>query len=331
MKLTLETSVQSFLGRNLRTVLLLSLYAVIIALFVGAAYVYSNYRPIFRDFVIANIAYVKAGNPIPFENADDYTRGFKLDEGNVYTYGMESNNAWMAEYTRLIVPYMLYERATPRPIYPDSAGSIPFQGITSFHVAGRMLPGDNTILLNERFWLDSKWNDQRRALGTLVHELVHVQRGAYIQGTSAQLESATSIATVEVLAGMCNYQDELACKAFWFQVESLSRSSLIVELDKLGLRWVYEGWSNLMWRPLIETDSYNKAMRYWDSVPGGLMTIREKYQLVPWKAIIAGVTDSIPLNTGHAICSKETYTCKILGMPFDDSWYLLQGLMWILE
>ena len=63
-----------------------------------------------------------------------------------------------------------------------------------------MLPNDNTILLNERYVLDARWSDQRRALTTLVHELVHIQRGAYISGSSAELESATSIATVEVLS-----------------------------------------------------------------------------------------------------------------------------------
>jgi hypothetical protein len=334
MRLVIETSnFLPFLQRNKREIKFLSLYAVIIAFLILGAYIWGVGKYLIRDFVVANVAYVEAGDKIPFLDNDEegYTRGFKIDTNSVYTYGMESNNVWMAEYTRLIVPYMLYEHVTPQPIYPFSAGSIPFPGNQSFHVAGRMIPSRNTIFLNERYWLDSRWSDQRRALATLVHELVHIQRGAYISGTSAQLESATSTATVEVLAAMCNYGDELACRAFWYDVSSLARSSLLVNLDELGLVGVYEFWANLFWRDAGETDSYNKAMRHWDETPGGLMTIRKKYQLVPWEAVIAGVTVGTPLDTGHVNCSRETSKCYILGMKFDDAWYLLQGLVWIME
>lgn len=332
MRLVIETSfLKPFLSRNKRTICFFSVYAILIALFLGAAYTFPFAKPILRDFVIANAAYERAGPKIPFtEEVAGYTRGFKLDPDNIYAYGIESNMVWMADYIRVIVPYMAYENATPNPIHPWSAGMVPFAGETSFHVAGRMLPNDNTILLNERYVLDARWSDQRRALTTLVHELVHIQRGAYISGSSAELESATSIATVEVLAAMCNYGDELACASFWHDIESLSRASLIVQLDEYGLLPLYELYSNIFWRDNAEVDAYAKAMRYWDTVPGGLMTIRTKYQLVPWQFILEAVTKGTRLNTQHAVCNQEG-RCWVNGMSFDDAWYLLQGLTWIID
>ena len=237
----------------------------------------------------------------------------------------------MSDYLRLIVPYMGYEKVTPTPYHPKSAGMMPFAGNTSFHVAGRMFPNDELILLNERYLLDQRWSDQRRALTTLVHELVHIQRGAYIEGSSAELESATSMATAEVLAAMCNYGDDLACLAFWNDISGLARSSLMVQLNDLGIGGLYNFWANLAWRDSRETDAYYKSMRYWQENMDELMVIQTKYQIVPWDGIILGVTEGIKLNTGHGVCTVHMNGCKIQGMPYDDAWYLLQGLIWILE
>ena len=170
MKFTIETNyLKPFLSRNKRTISLFTLYAVLIALFIGAALVQETVQPILRDFYIANMAEFRAGPKIPFTEEDmGYQRGFKIDENNTYSFGIESNSIWMADYLRIIVPYFGYEKVTPTPFYPKSAGLLPFMGNTSFHVAGRMFPGQDVILLNERYLLDDRWNDQRRALTTLV-------------------------------------------------------------------------------------------------------------------------------------------------------------------
>lgn len=321
-----------FLGRNKRTIFLFSLYAAFFAFIIGLGLVWSTIQPMVRDFVVANVAEYKAGPKIPFTEEDmGYQRGFKIDENNLYSWGIESNNVWMSDYIRLIVPYMGYEKVNPTPFYPKAAGMTPYLSYQSFHVAGRMYPSADLISLNERYILDAKWNDQRRALATLVHELVHIQRGAYTAGESAELESATSMATVEVLAAMCNYMDDLACKAFWNDISGLARSSLMVQLSEYGLGNLYNWWANLAWRDASETDAYYKSMRYWQDDMDALMVIRKKYNLVPWNAVVLGVTEGIPLNTQHVVCAVGHFGCKMQGMPYDDTWYLLQGLMWILE
>ena len=332
MKLKIDTNIQSFVSRNCRVVCLFSLYAFLVGLMVLGAYIYEGYKPLFRDFVIANTAYVLAGDKQPFtEEEAGYTGGFKLDKDSIYTYGIGSNSEWVAEYVRLIVPYMEYEYVTGVSIYPVSAAVVPMVSNSSFHVAGRMYPSDGTLILNERYFLDNRWSDKRRALETLVHELVHIQGGAYIEGQSAELEAATSTATVEVLAGMCNYGDPLACDAFWHSIEGLARSSLLVQLHDLGNDWFYDFWADTFWRDKATEIAYDKSMRHWADDPEGLMTIRRKYNLVPWKNVVYGVAYGVPLNTGHAVYDVMMYSYVVIGMPFDDTAYLLQGLFWILR
>ena len=215
MKLIFETNVQAYIRSNRSILCRLTILVISLLLLIGLAWLLGTFQPLIRDFYIANYAHVRAGDPIPFtEDIAEWTGGFRIDEDNIYTFGMESNSIWVANYVRQIVPYMTYEKAIAEGYYPWAANVVPFGNVNSFHVAGRMLPSDNIIFLNERYFLDDKWNDQRRALETLTHELVHVQRGAFIYGTSAELESATSAATTEILAAMCNYNDVLACKAF---------------------------------------------------------------------------------------------------------------------
>ena len=340
MKIQVETNIVDWIKERKRTLTILAVEALAVAAFIGGALFYAAYQPIIRDFVVANVAHARAGVAIPFtEGEAGYQRGFKIDEYNIWAYGIESNNMWMAEYTRLIIPFMSYEKVASNTIYPNAVGSLPLTGNTSFHVGGRMYHDTNEILLNERMFIDERWNDKRRALGTLVHELVHIQRGAYTSGTSAERETATSTATVEILAGMCNYGDSLACSTFWYEIKQLARTNLLIQLDNLDALWIYDAWANAFWRDQAQTDAYNKSIRFWDDSPGALREIQAKYSVTPWQNVIKGVTNGIPLNTNHVICESRTWSgavtddqvCRILGMPFDDTWYLLRQLAWILE
>jgi hypothetical protein len=305
---------------------------LLVALFIASALLYANNKPLIRDFVIANVAHIRAGEPIPFEEDEPgYTRERAIDPPNyLLTYQIQSNSFWMAEYARLIVPYFGYEFVTPNPRYPKIMGAIPFQASESFHIGGRMIPVQGGIvLLNERYFLDERWNDKRRALGVLVHELVHVQGGAYLQGESWELESATSIATLEVLAAMCNYGDTLACPAFWRNVEHFARTSLKLKLQASGLGGLYTFWANTFWRDDYEQDAFEKSMRFWENDPETLKAIYFKYNLVPWNVVVNGVATGDKLNTKHANC--DSYGCYVIGMPFDDITALLGNWLWLVR
>lgn len=331
MQIVLETSnLIPFLQRNFRTLCLFSLSAALVAAFVVAGNVWTTHQPLFRDFLIANIAHYRAGPVIPFED-NVYSRGFSIDVDNYYAWGIESNNTWMADMARLIIPYFYYEKVAPQGLYPKALGTVPMKDDESFHVAGRMIPDPDgyIALLNERMFIDNRWNDQRRALEVLVHELVHVQGGAYLYGTSEKLETATSVATVEVLAALCNYDHEIACEAFWLEVEGLARSSLLVSLNDMGLKYLYDGWASMFWRDGAEQAAYDKSMRRWADNPEALMTIRKKYALVPWEIILTKYQSGGTANTELAICND--FGCSVLGMPFDDIAYLFRGFSWFME
>ena len=333
MKIVLDLSkVIPFLQRNKRTAGLLSLYLAGLMVMVGLALFWSAYKPMIRDFMLANIAHYRAGPVIPFED-DVYLRGFKIDANDIYAYGIESNNTWMADQLRLITPYFFYEKVSPQGLYPKAVASVPMYNGESFHVAGRMIPDPEgyIALLNERLFIGNRWNDQRRALEVLVHELVHVQGGNYLYGGSEKLEAATSVATVEVLAALCNYDHEYACEAFWLEIESLSRASLEVALTDMGLGHLYQAWANKFWRDDAQEGAFDKAMRRWNEDPGALMVIRTKYQLVPWKEILEKYPVGGEADTGFIIWSMEDLTGLVLGMPFDDIAYLFEEFSWFME
>lgn len=325
----IETNITEYVGARKQQFKILGVELLLVLVFIGSALFYANYKTLIRDFVIAVVAFERAGDPVPFED-NVYARGRILDMD--MSYGMESNNLWMLDQTRLIVPYFPYEKVSTQGVYPVAVGSIPMAGDDSFHVAGRMIPNHeegHIALLNEREFLDQRWNDQRRALEVLVHELVHVQGGNYLFGTSEELESATSIATVEVLAAMCNYDHELACQSFWLEVSGLARTSLLLQLQDIGRGYLYDSWARLFWRTAEQQVAYDKSMRYWDKSPDALYTIRSKYALVPWQTIVAKVSVNGKADTGIKYCN--TYGCAILGMPFDDIAYLFQEFDWLLE
>ena len=330
MKINLETNVRGYVSDRKSEFKILAVELLLVALFVGSSLFYAQYQPLIRDFIVANVAHSKAGLPVPFDDAV-YLRGMRTDPDDAVGYGIESNNLWMLDQTRLIVPYFYYEKVSAQGLYPAAVGSTPMYNDESFHIAGRMIsdPTGYIALLNERLFIDNRWNDQRKALEVLVHELVHVQGGNYLYGTSEELESATSIATVETLAAMCNYSHEIACEAFWLEVESLARSSLLVGLQDIGYGHLYERWAKLFWRTPQEQIEYDKSIRRWSDDPETLYIIRTKYQLIPWDTILENVPVSGRANTGFRVC--DDFACRVLGMPFDDIAYLFQPFSWLLE
>jgi hypothetical protein len=336
MKLQIETNLVGRIRRTRPVVfVILALFAA--SLVVGI--VGNNNRSIVRDFIIANIAHVESGDVIEFgEDEGGYIRGLPLNED--YSYSIKTNSTWVSDYVRLIVPYMYYEGLTSFPAYPMVAAVVPMLGNDSFHVAGRMIPkvASYDIFLNERIILDARWGDKRMALEVLVHELVHGQRGAFIMGGSEALESATSTATMEVLAAMCNYGDDLACRSFWWELENLSRTSLLLALQEKGLLPLYEAWADIFWRDGTEIVAYHKGMRRWAEDPLQLATLRKKYSKIPYDRIVAVMTEGYVLNTMNKQCVQvgatayaQNQTCMIMGLEFDDVFYKLEFLQFIFK
>ena len=159
MKINIDTNIRGYVKERASEFKRLAFGLSLVILWTVFALFFTAYKPLFRDFAIANIAHVNAGGKQPFtEEEAGYTGGFRLDPNNTYAYGMETNSEWVANYVRLIIPYMEYEKVAVTSIYPVAANVVPFNSVKSFHIAGRMFPSENAILLNERYFLDTRWN-----------------------------------------------------------------------------------------------------------------------------------------------------------------------------
>lgn len=300
----------------------------LVAMLAGAAFgfVRAGGLPVARDMLFAVYAHHMAGEPIPF--APDYSRARALDRA--MTWGVETNSQWLVDKISIIVPYFASERVSDSPAYPLAAMFVPYVAQRSFVVAGSAHcddPEAAMVILNERVFQDSRWNDEADALHTLVHELFHVQGGVFCSGTSESLESNTEAAAMEVMAAMCNWGDELACKAFWGGIESFARRSLWVQAHSAHADWLFNLWSNVYLRDADEERGARKTDRFWADSIGERYVIAYKYGFLPWRDIfLAGVwSPGLGIYTGHHAINERGGASPII-MPFDDAADLLGWL-----
>ena len=241
-----------------------------------------------RDVLLALKAHQLAGELVPFD--PDYIESRVYDPDQ--TWGMTTNSRWLLDTTLRIVPMFEYERMAGTARYPSKAFFAPLLGARSLLVAGTvpsMTPP--IVVLNERLFSEPLWDDEASALSVLVHELVHVQGGNFIKAPSEFLESHTTAAATEILAGMCNYGDEIACRAFWGDIEGLARGGLFYRLYELHASWAYEAFADLFLRDAIKERQADKIDRFWEGHLSERMGIVEKYGAIPSKnSVLAGLS-----------------------------------------
>lgn len=281
---------------------------------IGFALAALDVAPSVADFVIAEIAFHRAGERAPM-STEGWERGEIIEQ-----YGMLTNHPWLTNHARLIIPYFSYEGLTSQGYYPQAIGFAMYADYRSIHVLGTWEAFRSVVLLNERMLLDERVNDERDALSTLVHELVHAQGGkftgaAYGNGPE-DYESRTQAATIEVLAAMCNYQDSMACKSFWMEIHDMARADLMVRLHDRELDWFYHVLADLFWRNRSEEGRADKAFRFWADNQDEYWYIIRAYSLKPWDWVRLGL-DGHRLDTG--ISTRNAEARYVLGLKFDDT------------
>ena len=140
---------------------------------------------------------------------------------------------------------------------------------------------------------------------------------------SAILESNTSAATVEVLAAMCNYGDELACQSFWHELEALSRQALRSRMSED--EWAYDIFANVFLRTESDERSARKSNRYWAGHKYERDEIIDKYGRSPYEDhVILYLKYGTRLESGTRSAYDNTGGAwQLLTMPFDDTADLL--------
>jgi len=305
------------------------------------AYHNTQLPQVLRDAVIVLVAHARAGDDIPITDVD-YAGGttYYLDS----TWGILTNSLWLVRQTTMIVPLLVYE-GVGGGRYPVEVFFAPYRGNRSFHVSGSTnceqsapdAPITCWVMLNERLVLDPGWSDMRGLLATLVHEIIHDQGGRFLDDPdvtdwdtkSAHLESKTSAATIEVLAAWCNKRNELACKAFWAEIESMARVTLRYRLREAP--WLYDLFSNIFLRDGAEEREARKNNRFWSAHQAELYDIMLKYSVDPWEGhVLSAMKYGRPLNTGVPVHVDEN-TYKYLNLYFDDTYDLLGPLAWLMN
>jgi hypothetical protein len=280
---------------TLRTILLAALVG---GLVYGVMSVQADARAIWRDVVTALVAHQRAGEPVPF-SAEEADYSLSMPYPEPATWGIKVNSLWLLRQITYIVPYFAYEGIAGNAVYPDEAFFLPYIGVRSFTVGGQMVPkdwsmGGGYLVVNERAMTDPRWIDARRTFGTVVHELTHMQGGVFLYGGSANLESATVAATTEMLAAMCIYQNDLACGAFWDDIESQALVSLASRLPE----WLYDLFADVFIRDADESFADQKNDRFWADDEYTRQAIREKYGRHPWETrVIPGIVLGRRLDT----------------------------------
>ena len=294
-----------------------------------------------RDIVIATIAEKKAGEKIPYEADYSLSQFYEV-------WSITTNSMWLGEQVRMIVPFFQYENINETPNYPDAIIFEPLQGFRSFHILGLaqtpVLKGDiGVVHINERFMLEDIRTDERQMLSTLVHELVHFQGGNFLGKApnylpSVLYEANTQSATIEVLAAMCNYKDEVACKAFWDEIYGYARGSLRMRLRRWHLEQYYYPLADLLWWDKVDRQAADKSLRYWmndEDRKTELYNIINSYQKMPWERVVVPGVLGTPLDTGLEGKCEVTgggIKCDSILMQFDDAEDLLGGfVMWLIR
>jgi len=283
------------------------------------------------QMVLAEISFIKAGRPIPFETQIDVTASQYLDE-NYY------NSKFLAIYTDKIVPYFLFDGLIDIPIYPDVVVFIPYEAKESLSVAGFKydMGLDNIITINDRYLYDKSWNDERDFLETLVHELIHVQAYGFLGESEKIFEAKTQAASTEILASMCNMQDEIACKTFWLYMYKYQKTYVKIKLENLHIEWIYPIWSRLFFWNINQLAQFDKMTRYNLQDVDQYKNNIQAYLLNPYTNYLIPAVFGIRLDTEKPkINCNNNINCmgipnETILMDFDDTRYLLGSLKWLL-
>lgn len=287
----------------LKKTILVGVISTLIALSSISAFVINKSpvtRLLIRDAVVASVAQYNIGEEALLNL--DYTE-FVLD------------------YSQIIVPFFENKNIREIPVYPEGITVETISGQGSTGIVGAAYYEEKLIFifLNEQI-------DTRYLLPVLVHELVHLQGGQFIDSVPPWLkiiifEANTQAATVEVLAAMCHSGDDFACDAFWSAIRDHSSSAFWVRLYQVGLEKRYQPIASLFWSDGIDFQKTTSKFIH-------------TYLQYPWDQIIVPGVMGKSLDTGNFYeyeLSDGNFVCRQLLMPFDDTERLLGWLDQFIE
>lgn len=209
-----------------------------------------------------------------------------------------------------ILPYFFYEK-----IYQGEQSQIFFlkedyikpleivqeeyRGYRNFHVLGSaecFKKDKGELFLNSRFFNPySPWFRKSSVISTLVHELAHFQE---ICQPDELTETATQLATVEVLAAMTRHGNKYTFLPFLDEVQGFAESFALFQALKEGnLDWYKRQYLARLPNPDWRMARFEKSMDFWRGRGiGNLIEILEKYGSVPYILLREAMNDEYALT-----------------------------------
>lgn len=303
------------------------LFVVVISLVAGLGFVaFGMDRKARNNLIIACIADKKVGDPLIFY--PDYSESEEL-----MFWGILTNSRWLADQVRLIVPYLVREGVAAESvvgIYPDIVAFSPYAASQSFKIAGQASPNQQIVWINERliFQTEPSLSD---VFSTLVHELIHLQRGYFFNPNDIlKTEAYTVAATTEVLAGMCRAGKPEACQAFWMEIKGMALTAAKESFVRDKISPVFDTLMNILFRDKSAEERWKKWVQDYPENPD----ISLRYSLYPYEElIIPNVLNQTEMRVTNLDLQNYAYSLLIDPlMPFDDTEYLLgSGIITLLR
>ena len=236
-----------------------------------------------------------------------------------------------------IVPYFQYEgiqdpyielrqngqligAIAQKPDYPDIQMMVQ-EGGANFHVLGKAAcyqQEGETIWLNVRYF--NPWSPMHTKVSfvwVLVHELAHAQ-DASCDHDNKDLESATQMATCEVLAAMSRHRNPIAFPAFLSLVHGFVGSYLQLSYMDSNDWDSYERdvvlpTANNEWQKA----SYAKSKAFWENNQGELHRILQDYGAKPYTFLSEAMASPL-------------WVTRDLGMPNRSKKIRMDDTAWVL-
>ena len=247
---------------------------------------------------------------------------------------MLTSRTQMIGWALEILPYMSYEGLTEGEAkVPADIGLFWLRGSRAFHLAGTAAcrtetgPAFGPVYLNSRYVNPASVRyGYEGALGTLVHELIHMQGGPFCSGLSEDLETNTQIATIEVLAAMVNHGNLAVLRPLLRELRGLLLATLQYELPRAD----YMAFLATVADDAFEIARQEKSYRFWQRCcPDELQTILRKYNAMPVDALLEGVHDGtvervqVPSLQTTVIGARIDYQVVYGPLLVDDLAYVL--------
>lgn len=205
-------------------------------------------------------------------------------------WGITTNSRQLARWTLEIVPYWEREGIVETAVYPTVAAYVPGPCPRyHFQIAGRAAPHLGVYHINYRYYNPaSPWVD-RSELGTIVHELGHIQGIATMDPLDV-MEASNQVATLEVLAAMANDGNYYATQALLKDLRGMAMGYLRTELREANLGWLYSFYArNVIYNTFEERAAGERGARFWADKQDDLDWLIHAYSATPYRWAMASV------------------------------------------